>query len=88
MSRHTGTSPLNEQVIAALRRAGTTGATSQQLALQLGFKDKSRRYLLFDALDQLLDEGRIVGGSKGRYTLAGSAPGKVVEGNIGLRYDF
>jgi len=84
MSRHTGTSPLNEQVIAALRRAGTTGATSQQLALQLGFKDKSRRYLLFDALDQLLDEGRIVGGSKGRYTLAGSAPGKVVEGSIDI----
>jgi ribonuclease R len=78
------TSPLNEQVIAALRRAGTTGATSQQLALQLGFKDKSRRYLLFDALDQLLDEGRIVSGNKGRYTLADTAPGNVVEGNIDI----
>ena len=40
------------------------GVTSQQLALQLGIKDKDQRYLIFDAIDILLDDGRIESGKK------------------------
>jgi ribonuclease R len=43
-------SRLAQDVLAAIRRSGHAGITSQQLALQLGFKDKGQRYLLFDAL--------------------------------------
>jgi hypothetical protein len=44
--------PIVEQVrLAAVRRSASAGITSQQLALQLGFKDKGQRYLLFDAID-------------------------------------
>lgn len=73
---------LIQDVLHAVRRSGHAGITSQQLALQLGFKDKSRRYLLFDAIDQLLDEERIESGKKGRYTLSGG-PGSV-EGTIDI----
>lgn len=62
---------LAEQVLAAVRRSGAAGITSQQLALQLGFKQKDHRYLLFDAIDGLLDDGRIESGRKGRYTPPG-----------------
>lgn len=74
--------PLNEEVLAAVRRSGHAGITSQQLALQLGFKDKSQRYLLFDAIDQLLDEGRIESGKKGRYTSTGGKD--TAEGTIDI----
>lgn len=59
------------QVLAAIRGAGHSGITSQQLALQLGIKEKSQRYLIFDAIDALLDDGRIESGKKGRYTVTG-----------------
>jgi hypothetical protein len=39
--------------------------------LQLGIKDKSQRYRVFDAIDSLLDDGRIESGKKGRYTVTG-----------------
>ncbi len=73
---------LTQDVLAAVRKAGHAGVSSQQLALQLGFKDKSLRYLLFDALDLLLDEGRIQSGKKGRYTAQGGKDS--VEGTISI----
>ncbi len=47
--------------------SGKAGVTSQQLALKLGLKDKSQRYVIFDALDMLLEKGAITSGKKGRY---------------------
>jgi ribonuclease R len=76
------TTQLTEEVLAAVRRAGSAGVTSQQLALQLGFKDKGQRYLLFDAIDQLLDDQRIESGKKGRYTATGGKD--TAEGNIDI----
>lgn len=73
---------LSQDVLAAIRRSGHAGITSQQLALQLGFKDKGQRYLLFDAIDLLLDEGRIQSGKKGRYTAQGGKDS--VEGQIDI----
>ena len=73
---------LAEDVLAAVRRAGHAGVSSQQLALQLGFKDKSHRYQLFDAIDLLLDEGRIESGKKGRYTALGGKD--TAEGTIDI----
>lgn len=73
---------LTHDVLAAIRRAGHAGITSQQLALQLGFKDKGQRYLLFDAIELLLDEGRIESGKKGRYTAVGGKD--TVEGTIDI----
>ncbi len=73
---------LAQEVLAAVRKAGHAGITSQQLALQLGFKDKGHRYMLFDALDALLDEGRIQSGKKGRYTAQGGKDS--VEGTIDI----
>lgn len=61
---------ITDDVLAAIRRAGSAGISSQQLALKLGLKDKGHRYELFDAIDLLLDEGRIQSGKKGRYTAA------------------
>lgn len=75
---------LIEEVLSAVRRAAHAGITSQQLALQLGFKDKSQRYLLFDAIDLLLDDGRIQSGKKGRYTATGTATGNTAEGTIDI----
>lgn len=75
---------LIDQVLSAVRRAGETGTTSQQLALQLGFKDKSQRYQLFDAIDQLLDNGRIESGKKGRYIARGGSGSQVAEGTIDI----
>lgn len=73
---------LAQDVLAAVRKSGHAGITSQQLALQLGFKDKGHRYMLFDALDALLDEGRIQSGKKGRYTAQGGKDS--VEGTIDI----
>ena len=83
-SRSDGPSPakLSQDVLAAIRRSGHAGVTSQQLALQLGFKDKGQRYLLFDAIEALLDEGRIESGKKGRYTAQGGKDS--VEGRIDI----
>lgn len=70
------------RVLAAVRRAGHAGVTSQQLALQLGFRDKDVRYRLYDALEALLDEGRIRSGKKGRYIAPGGAD--TLEGTIDI----
>lgn len=76
------TGRIAQDVLAAIRKAGHAGITSQQLALQLGFKDKGQRYLVFDAIDLLLDEGRIQSGKKGRYTAQGGRDS--VEGTIDI----
>lgn len=81
-SPHPKPAQLAQDVLAAIRRSGHAGVTSQQLALQLGFKDKGQRYLLFDAIDLLLDEGRIQSGKKGRYTAQGGRD--TVEGTIDI----
>lgn len=63
-----------------MRRSGRAGVTSQQIALQLGIRDKGQRYLVFDALEALLDDGRIESGKKGRYVASGgkeSAEGRI-----------
>ncbi|HRD51805.1 MAG TPA: hypothetical protein PKY96_04070, partial [Flavobacteriales bacterium] len=73
---------LIQEVLEAIRRSGHAGITSQQLAIQLGFKDKGQRYLLFDAIESLLDEGRIESGKKGRYTAQGGKDS--VEGRIDI----
>ncbi|HQW04914.1 MAG TPA: ribonuclease R [Flavobacteriales bacterium] len=73
---------LVQQVLAAVRGAGHAGITSQQLALQLGIREKGQRYLIFDAIDLLLDEGRIESGKKGRYTATGGK--ETTEGNIDI----
>ena len=84
LSRSESPSParLAQVVLAAIRHSGHAGITSQQLALQLGFKDKGQRYLLFDAIEALLDEGRIESGKKGRYTAQGGKDS--VEGRIDI----
>jgi ribonuclease R len=73
---------LTQHVLAAIRRSGAAGITSQQLAIQLGFKDKGHRYLIFDAIDRLLDDGRIETGRKGRYTAVGGRD--TLEGTIDI----
>ena len=73
---------LLQQVLTAVRNAGQAGITSQQLALQLGIKDKGQRYLIFDAIDLLLDDGRITSGKKGRYTVNGGKD--ALEGTIDI----
>ena len=82
--RRSAPSPTNlaQDVLSAIRKAGHAGITSQQLALQLGFKDKGHRYLLFDAIELLLDEGRIESGKKGRYTAQGGRD--TLEGTIDI----
>lgn len=80
--RQPDSSRLTQDVLAAIRRAGHAGITSQQLAIQLGFKDKGQRYLIFDAIELLLDEGRIESGKKGRYTAQGGKDS--VEGTIDI----
>lgn len=73
---------LAQDVLSAIRRSGHAGITSQQLALQLGFKGKENRYQLFDALEALLDEGRVQSGKKGRYVAPGGRD--TVEGSIDI----
>nr|MDQ3101804.1 hypothetical protein [Bacteroidota bacterium] len=85
--KHTTTSPdqLVQEVLAAIRQAGASGITSQQIALQLGFKDKGQRYLIFDALEALLDSEKIQNGARGRYTAQGSfAERDTAEGQIDM----
>lgn len=79
---HASPPQLAQDVLAAIRKAGHAGITSQQLALQLGFKEKGQRYLIFDAIDLLLDEGRIQSGKKGRFTAQGGSD--TVEGTIDI----
>ncbi|MBK9539146.1 MAG: hypothetical protein IPO12_10470 [Flavobacteriales bacterium] len=79
---HTTPQALDQQVLSAIRRAGQAGITSQQLSLQLGFKDKSQRYLIYDALEALMDGGRIESGKKGRYTVTGGSD--TLEGTIDI----
>lgn len=80
--RPTSSDPFHQQVLAAIRSAGHAGITSQQLALQLGIRDKGQRYRVFDAIDALLDEGRIESGKKGRYTVTGGKD--TTEGTIDI----
>jgi len=58
---------VEQAVLAAVRKAGHAGITSQQLALQLGYKDKGQRYLVYDALEALQEKGQVKTGKKGRY---------------------
>ncbi|MFT3884459.1 MAG: ribonuclease R [Flavobacteriales bacterium] len=58
---------VEQDVLAAVRKAGHAGITSQQLALQLGFKEKGQRYLVYDALEALQEKGQVKTGKKGRY---------------------
>jgi ribonuclease R len=58
---------MDQRVLAIVRRSGRAGVTSQQIALQLGLKEKGQRYLVYDALEQLQDDGRVRSGKKGRY---------------------
>ncbi len=58
---------VEQAVLAAVRKAGHAGITSQQLALQLGYKDKGQRYLIYDALETLQEKGQVKSGKKGRY---------------------
>ena len=83
-SRQEDPSPqqLDQQVLAAVRRAGRAGLTSQQLALQLGLKDKGQRYLVYDALERLQEEQKIRSGKKGRYH--STAERDVAEGTIDI----
>jgi ribonuclease R len=78
------TAPLTEEVLAAERRSGRAGITSQQLALKLGIKDMGQRHLVFDAIDALLDDGRIEGGKKGRYVAVGGSGAGTAEGVIDI----
>lgn len=56
-----------QAVLAAIRRSGSAGISSQQLALQLGLKDKGQRHLVYDALEALQDTDKVRSGKKGRY---------------------
>lgn len=58
---------LDQQAIAAIRRGGKAGVTPQQLALQLGIKDKDARRDLYSLLDELLEAGKVRSGKKGRF---------------------
>lgn len=80
-SEHTA-DRLLQDVLAVVRKAGHAGVTSQQIALQVGIKNKDQRYLIFDAIDLLLDDGRIESGKKGRYTAVGGRDS--AEGNIDI----
>lgn len=65
--KHPRPGAVEQTVLAAVRKAGHAGITSQQLALQLGYKDKGQRYLVYDALETLQDKGQVKSGKKGRY---------------------
>ena len=65
--KHPSPGSVEQAVLAAIRKAGHAGITSQQLALQLGYKEKGRRYLVYDALEALQDKGSVKSGKKGRY---------------------
>lgn len=65
--KHPKPGAVEQAVLAAVRKAGHAGVTSQQLALQLGYKDKGQRYLVYDALEALQEKGQVKSGKKGRY---------------------
>lgn len=58
---------LSQTVLAAVRQSGSAGITAQQLALKTNIKDRSKLYLLYEAVDELLGSGKIKSGKKGRY---------------------
>jgi ribonuclease R len=58
---------VEQAVLAAVRKSGHAGITSQQLALQLGYKERGLRYLVYDALESLQEKGHVKSGKKGRY---------------------
>ena len=73
---------IDQQIWSAIRASGRAGVTSQQLALQLGLKDKEQRYLIYDALERLQDEQKVKSGKKGRYHAAGGRD--TAEGRIDI----
>ncbi|MBP7513801.1 MAG: ribonuclease R [Flavobacteriales bacterium] len=65
--KHPKPGAVEQAVLAAVRKSGHAGVTSQQLALQLGYKEKGQRYLVYDALEALQEKGQVKTGKKGRY---------------------
>jgi ribonuclease R len=65
--KHPKAGTVEQAVLAAVRKSGHAGITSQQLALQLGYKDKGQRYLVYDALEALQEKEQVKAGKKGRY---------------------
>lgn len=65
--KHPKPGAVEQAVLAAVRKAGHAGITSQQLGLQLGYKDKGQRYVIYDALEALQEKGQVKSGKKGRY---------------------
>jgi len=65
--KHPKPGAVEQAVLAAVRKSGHAGITSQQLALQLGYKEKGQRYLVYDALEALQEKGQVKTGKKGRY---------------------
>ena len=65
--KHPKPGAVEQAVLAAVRKSGHSGITSQQLALQLGYKEKGQRYLVYDALEALQEKGQVKTGKKGRY---------------------
>ena len=59
---------IDQRVLVLIQKARHAGITSQQLALQLGIRDKGERYLIFDALERLMDANKVHSTKKGRYT--------------------
>lgn len=65
--KHPKPGAVEQAVLAAVRKSGHAGITSQQLGLQLGYKDKGQRYVIYDALEALMEKGQVKSGKKGRY---------------------
>ncbi|MBK9761495.1 MAG: ribonuclease R [Flavobacteriales bacterium] len=65
--KHPKPGTVEQAVLAAVRKSGHSGITSQQLALQLGYKEKNQRYLVYDALEALQEKAQLKTGKKGRY---------------------
>ncbi len=84
--KHSNATPeqLAQDVLATIKQAGPGGISSQQISLQLGFKEKGQRYLIFDALEILLDAGKIQNGARGRYVAEGANETDILEGQIDM----
>ena len=80
--KHPKPGAVEEAVLAAVRKAGHAGITSQQLALQLGYKEKGQRYVIYDALEALQEKEQVKSGKKGRYI--STKQRDVVEGTIDI----
>ncbi len=81
--RDPGPDRIDDRVLAAVRRARNAGITSQQLALQLGLRDKGERPLIYDALERLQEQNKVRSGKKGRY-LAVQQERDLAEGTIDI----